>query len=130
MTEAATARAEAEAALARHCPGLDPATIRAVRGGNAIWPGLAFFAGISFVAYLLVKRMAGTVPADAAFAGQMAVAAALALLGGWQLARARYFFVVIEGTDEARRVSGLSKGEQRALCALAPAGEEGGSDVA
>lgn len=130
MREASTAGSEAEAAVARHCPDLDPATIRGVRAGNAIWPGLAFFAGISFVAYLLVKLMAGTVPPDAAFAGQMALAAVLTGLGGWQLARARYFFVVIEGEDGARRISGLSKAEQEALRTLAPAVGPAAGDAA
>lgn len=106
---------DARALLAHHCPGLDPASLRRVRCGNAIWPGLAFFAGISFVAYLLVKLLSGTVAADTGFAVQLAIATGLTVLGGWQLMRARYFFVTIEVQGGTRRIGGLSKAEQTAL---------------
>ena len=102
---------------------IDPETVRAARGGNALTPGLAAFTGVSFFAYLLVKAASGQTAIDAAFYGQLIVSAALAGVGVGLLVRARYFTVTVETTEGRRRIAGLSKGEQTALLARLAPGE-------
>ena len=58
------------------------AGVRAERAGNAIWPGLIAFTGITFVVYLLVKLSSGAVALDASLAAQIGLAGALAGYGG------------------------------------------------
>lgn len=100
---------------------LDPAAVRRVRAGNALWPGLAAFTGVTFLVYLGVKALGGLIAVDAGFAGQMAVAAALLVLGGVALARGRYFWVEVETSDGRRRAGGMTKARQQAIVArLAP----------
>ena len=90
-----------------------------VRAGNALWPGLACFTGITFLVYLSVKAASGATPVDAALAVQLAVSVALAALGGAVLARGRYFYAEIETADGRRRFKGLTKARQQEIVALA-----------
>ena len=100
---------------------IDPRSVRAVRTGNALWPGLAAFTGLSFLVYLLVKAVSGAVAADVGLYVQLAVSAALLAAGAVGLARARYFFLVVETESGARRIKGLTKPEQTAFAkALTP----------
>jgi len=109
--------------MARKGDDIDPDTVRAARGGNALGPGLAAFTGVSFFAYLLIKAFSGQTAVDGAFYAQIAVSAALAGVGVGLLVRARYFTVTVETTEGRRRIAGLSKAEQTALLArLAPGG--------
>ena len=94
---------------------LDPASIREVRMGNALGPGLLAFTGVSFFAYLLVKLGAGTIEGDLAFYGQLAVSSAMTVVGGALLARGRYHYVRVVTEDGVRWFRGLSKAEQSAL---------------
>jgi hypothetical protein len=96
---------------------IDPATVASVRAGNALWPGLAAFTGVSFLVYLLVKWAGGTTPVDAGLFAQLAVAALLLAIGAAAMARGRYFFLVVETKAGRRRFGGLSKAEQVALAA-------------
>jgi hypothetical protein len=96
---------------------IDPATVREVRTGNKLTPGLAAFTGFSFLVYLLVKLAAGTMPLDAGAWTQLGVAAALAGVGAGLLVRARYFYVDVVTDEGVRRFPGLSKAEQQAAAA-------------
>ena len=96
---------------------VDPSAVTAVRAGNALWPGLAAFTGVSFLVYLLVKLAAGTVAFDTGFVVQIAVSIALLAAGGVALMRARYFYVELETPDGKRRAAGLTKAERDALAA-------------
>jgi hypothetical protein len=91
---------------------IDPAEVTAVRQGNALGPGLAAFTGVSFLVYLLVKWASGATPFGADLLVQLAVSAALLVAGGALLARARYFYVVVETRTGRRKFSGLSRAEQ------------------
>ena len=102
---------------------VDPATVRDVRAGNKLTPGLAAFTGVSFLVYLLVKVAGGTMPLDAGAWAQLGVSAALAGVGAGLLARGRYFYVDVVTDDGVRRFPGLSKAEQTAaVAALGRAG--------
>ncbi len=96
-------------------PDVDPAQVTGARAGNALWPGLAAFTGVSFLAYLLVKLASGAVAADVGTFAQIAVSIALLAVGGWGLVRARYFTVTLEMGQRSRKIGGLSKPEQAAL---------------
>ncbi len=101
---------------------IDPATVTAVRKGNRLEPGLATFTGLSFLAYLLVKAFSGAVPLDMWLVAQVAFSAAMLGVGGGLMARGRYFYLVVETAEGARRFGGLTKAEQTALAErLAPA---------
>lgn len=95
----------------------DPSQVTAARAGNALWPGLCAFAGVTFLVYLGVEALSGVVPVNVALFGQLAAAAALAAVGVTALMRARYFYVELETENGRRRLSGLSKAEQRAAMA-------------
>lgn len=100
---------------ARRAAEIDPAEVREVRVGNAIWPGLLAFTGVSFLIYLAVKAASGAAEADGALFAQLGLSGALAVFGVWLMARARYFYVEVETASGRRRVSGLTKAEQRTL---------------
>jgi hypothetical protein len=100
---------------------IDPRSVRGVRSGNALWPGLAAFTGLSFLVYLAVKAVSGAVAVDVGLYAQLAVSAALLAAGAVGLARARYFFLVVDTDSGARRIKGLTKSEQTAFAeALTP----------
>jgi hypothetical protein len=96
---------------------IDPATVRDVRTGNRLTPGLAAFTGVSFLVYLAVKVASGTLPLDAGGWTQIGVSAALGGYGFGLLVRARYFYVDVVTDAGTRRFAGLSKAEQQALAA-------------
>lgn len=96
---------------------IDPADVTEVRAGNAIWPGLCAFTGVSFLVYLLVKVAAGQMAADVAGVAQIAFSAVMLGVGGAALRRGRYFYVAAETRHGARRVLGLTKSEQTRLAA-------------
>lgn len=95
--------------------GIDPAEVSSTRAGNSLWPGLLAFTGVSFAVYLAVKGASGTVPMDTALFAQLAVSAAMTVIGVVLLLRARYFYVVVEAATGTRRIGGLSKAEQTVL---------------
>lgn len=102
--------------MARGVPDdIDPAQVTGVRAGNALWPGLLAFTGVSFFVYLLIKLAGGAIAADAGTFAQIGVSAVLLIAGGWVLVRARYFFVIVEMGETERKIGGLSKAEQVAL---------------
>ena len=96
---------------------IDPSSVRDVRTGNKLTPGLAAFTGFSFLVYQLVKLAGGTMALDAAAWTQLGVAAALSGVGAGLLARARYFYLDVVTDDGVRRFAGLSKAEQTAFAA-------------
>lgn len=101
---------------------IDPTTVTGVRAGNALWPGLTTFTGLSFLVYLLIKLATGALQADAGAAVQIGASALLLAVGGRAMARARYFRVTVETTAGPMRFDGLSKAEQREIMtAVAPA---------
>jgi hypothetical protein len=102
---------------AKQAAEIEPARVRAVREGNALWPGLFAFTGVSFLIYLAVKGASGAAEADAGLFAQLGLAGALAAYGGWLMARARYFYVEVETAEGRRRIAGLTKTEQQALAA-------------
>lgn len=89
--------------------------VKGVREGNAIWPGLIAFTGVTFVVYLLVKAAGGAVAIDVALFAQLGLAGALMAFGSWLLVRARYFHVTIETEAGSRKLGGLTKDEQREI---------------
>ncbi|TVQ52834.1 MAG: hypothetical protein EA355_14390 [Rhodobacteraceae bacterium] len=90
----------------------DPSTVTGVRRGNAIWPGLTLFTGLSFAAYLGVKLATGALPMTAGGLAQFVVSVVLMTFGGWAILRARYFFIVVETAEGETRIGGLSKQER------------------
>lgn len=96
-------------------PEIDPARVTRLREGNAIWPGLLAFSGVTFLVYLGVEAASGAVAVNGALAAQLAVAAVLAVAGIYLMARARYFYVILTTDAGDVKFSGLSKAEQSAL---------------
>lgn len=90
----------------------DPEKVTAVRKGNALWPGLTLFTGVSFAAYIAVKLASGAMPMTAGGLGQFVFSVALMTVGGWATLRARYFYIVVETAEGATRIGGLTKGER------------------
>ena len=96
---------------------IDRGAVTAVRAGNALWPGLSAFTGVTFLVYLSVKGLSGATPVDGALFGQLAFSAALLALGGAALARGRYFFVELREAGARRKFSGLTKARQQEIVA-------------
>lgn len=96
---------------------IDPSEVTEVREGNALWPGLTAFTGISFLVYLGVEAALGVVPPSGGLIGQLLFSAALAAFGILSLARARYFYVELGTAAGKKRIGGLSKPEQRDIAA-------------
>jgi prolipoprotein diacylglyceryltransferase len=90
----------------------DPDKVTGVRTGNALWPGLTLFTGLSFAVYLAVKLATGALPMTAGGLAQFVVAVLLMTAGGWSILRARYFYVVVETQDGPTKIGGLTKGER------------------
>lgn len=91
---------------------VDPADVTNVRAGNALWPGLSAFTGVTFFVYLLVKLLNGQAALTPSLAAQIGVAGCLAGAGLWLLARGRYFYLVIDTAEGARKIGGLTKDER------------------
>jgi hypothetical protein len=90
----------------------DPDKVTGVRTGNALWPGLTLFVGLSFSVYLGVKLATGALPMTASGLAQFVAAVLLLTVGGWAMLRARYFFVVVETAEGPTKIGGLTKGER------------------
>lgn len=96
---------------------IDPSEVTEVREGNALWPGLAAFTGVSFFVYLGVEAAMGVIPLSGALIGQLLFSAALGAFGVLSLARARYFYVELRTAAGKTRIGGLTKAQQREIVA-------------
>lgn len=97
--------------------GIDPATVTAVRPGNAIWPALLLFTGVSFLVHGAALAIGGQPLGSTTLLFEFGASAVFTLIGGVAMARRRYFFVTVETTAGRRRIGGLTKAEQQALVA-------------
>lgn len=96
---------------------IDPSEVTEVREGNALWPGLCAFTGVSFLVYLGVEAAVGAIPLSGTLIGQLLFSAALGAVGVVALARARYFHVELRTASGKTRIGGLTKAQQREIAA-------------
>ena len=90
-------------------------TVTAIRGGNAIWPGLWLFTGFGVLIHAGVRVGGGesfTSPGVLLGAGALL---AITVFGASAMARRRYVFVTIDTTQGQRRLGGLTRAARAAL---------------
>ena len=97
--------------------GIDPATVTGMRPGNAIWPALSLFTGVSFLIHGFVLAFGGLGLTSPTVLFELAASAVFTAIGGIAMAKRRYFFVTVETTQGRRHIGRLTKAEQQALLA-------------
>lgn len=97
--------------------GIDPATVTGMRPGNAIWPGLSLFTGLSFFVHSIAVGSAGAGLTSPAILAELGASLVFTAIGGIAMAKRRYFFVTVETTQGRQRIGRLTKAEQQALLA-------------
>lgn len=95
--------------------GIDPATVTAIRGGNAIWPGLSLFTGVSFLIHAGVRVGGGEAFTSPGVLLEAGASLAMTIYGAITMTRRRYFFVTVETAQGQRRIGGLTQAAQIAL---------------
>lgn len=95
--------------------GIDPATVTAIRGGNAIWPGLSLFTGVSFLIHAAVRVASGDPVTNPGLLLEAGASLVMTIFGGIAMARRRYFVVTVETTTGRKRIGGLTRPAQMAL---------------
>ena len=99
--------------------GIDPATVTGIRGGNAIWPGLSLFTGVSFLIHAGVRVAGGESITSPGVLLEAVASLLMTIYGGIAMAKRRYFFVTVQTTQGQRRIAGLTRQAQAALLAEA-----------